>query len=204
MGVYAKYVLPRMLDLLCRNKDAARLRAIWVPRARGDVLELGMGSGLNLPFYSQDVRRVYGVEPSLEMSAIARKRMHGERDVEFFLQSAEERLPMGDNSVDTVVSTWTLCTIPDVQRALREAKRLLKPEGQMIFIEHGRSPDPRVVAWQDRLTPAWKHIGGGCHLNRPIVELIEGAGFRVGELKNEYLPGPRLMTYIFQGIAQKA
>jgi SAM-dependent methyltransferase len=130
--------------------------------------------------------------------------MHGERDVEFFLQSAEERLPMGDNSVDTVVSTWTLCTIPDVQRALREAKRLLKPEGQMIFIEHGRSPDPRVVAWQDRLTPAWKHIGGGCHLNRPIVELIEGAGFRVGELKNEYLPGPRPMTYIFQGIAQKA
>jgi ubiquinone/menaquinone biosynthesis C-methylase UbiE len=201
MGVYAKYVLPRLLDFACRNKDSARLRAIWVPRACGNVLELGMGSGLNLPFYSDDVQRIFGVEPSLEMQAMARKRMNGSRQVEFLSQSAEKQLPIESASIDTVLSTWTLCTIPDAVRALREAKRVMKPEGRLIFIEHGRSPDPNVTAWQDRLTPPWRHIGGGCHLNRPIVELIEGAGFHITELKNEYLPGPRPMTYIYQGVA---
>jgi ubiquinone/menaquinone biosynthesis C-methylase UbiE len=204
MGVYAKYVLPRLLDLACGNKDATRLRAIWVPKARGEVLELGMGSGLNLAFYSDEVSRVYGVEPSLEMQRMARRRLKEGRAIEFLAQSAEERLPLSDGTVDTVVSTWTLCTIPDAGRALREARRVLKAGGRLVFIEHGLAPDAGVAAWQNRLTPPWKHICGGCHLNRGIVGLIEGAGFRIGELKTEYLPGPRPMTYVYQGMAERA
>ncbi len=204
LGIYAKYVLPRVLDLAMRNKDLVALRAFWVSQASGDVLEVGMGSGLNLPFYSADVRHIYGVEPSLEMQRMARSRLSVERSVEFLSQSAEERLPLTESSVDTVLSTWTLCTIRDAPRALREMRRVLKPEGRFIFVEHGHSEDAGVVVWQNRLNPVWNRIGGGCNLNRKIVELIEGAGFRVTELKTEYLPGPRPMTYTYQGLAEKA
>src|SRR6185295_10697723 len=181
-----------------RNRDLTPLRQTWVSQARGEVLELGIGSGLNLPFYSSDVQSIYGVEPSQEMQRIARKRLSSGRSVKFLSQSAEEALPLAEASMDTVLSTWTLCTIPDVPRALREARRVLKPGGRFIFIEHGQSPDTRVVAWQNRLNPIWKRIGGGCNLNRNIVELIQGAGFRITELKTEYLPGPRSMTYTYQ------
>ena len=167
MGVYAKFVLPRFIDLAMRNKEAARVRRDWVPHARGDVLEVGIGSGLNLPFYSREVGRVYGVEPSLELVKLARKRSAGQAiNVEFLSQSAEETLPLADQSVDTVVTTWTLCSIADPLRALRQMKRVLKPSGRLIFVEHGQAPDAEVSAWQDRLTPLWKRIGGGCHLNR--------------------------------------
>jgi ubiquinone/menaquinone biosynthesis C-methylase UbiE len=203
-GIYAKYVLPRVLDLAMRKKDLAQLRALWVSQARGEVLEVGMGSGLNLPFYSEDVQSISGVEPSLEMQKIARKRLKAERPVVFLTQSAEDKLPFAESSVDTVLSTWTLCTIPDAPRALREMRRVLRPEGRFIFIEHGCSPDAGVVAWQNRLNPVWNRIGGGCNLNRKIAELIEGAGFRITELKTEYLPGPRPMTYTYQGFAEKA
>jgi len=204
VGIYAKYVLPKVLDLAMRNKDLTPLRQTWVSQARGEVLELGIGSGLNLPFYSSDVRRIHGVEPSQEMQRTARGRVPSERPVEFLSQSAEDPLPLAEASIDTVLSTWTLCTIPDVPRALREARRVLKPDGRFIFVEHGRSPDTRVVVWQNRLNPIWKRIGGGCNLNRNIVELIQGAGFRITELKTEYLPGPRSMTYTYQGLAKKA
>jgi ubiquinone/menaquinone biosynthesis C-methylase UbiE len=204
VGLYAKYFLPRIIDLAMRNRDVTRLRAAWIPKAQGDVLEVGIGSGLNLPFYSAAVRRVYGVDPSLELQRIARKRAAGHTAVDFLTQSAEEPLPLEDESIDTVVSTWTLCSIPNPAKALREMRRVLKRDGRFLFVEHGRSPDSKIVAWQDRLTPAWKVIGGGCHLNRKVDDLVEGAGFRISELRNEYLPGPRPMTYTYQGFAQRA
>jgi SAM-dependent methyltransferase len=203
VGFYAKYVLPRIIDVAMRNEETTRLRAAWIPHARGEVLEVGIGSGLNLPFYSSGVQRVYGVDPSVELQQMARKMARAEPiEVEFLLQSAEEQLPLADASIDTVVVTWTLCSIPDAPKALQQMKRVLKRSGRLIFLEHGRAPDPGVAVWQDRLTPFWKRIGGGCHLNRKIDDLIMAAGFRITELKTSYLPGPRPMTYTYQGIAE--
>jgi ubiquinone/menaquinone biosynthesis C-methylase UbiE len=166
-------------------------------------LEIGIGSGLNLPFYSSEVQRVVGVEPSTTLQEMARSReAGGGAKVEFLSQSAEESLPLPDQSIDTIVMTWTLCSIPDAPKALAQMKRVLKRDGRLLFIEHGRSPDASVVVWQDRLTPVWKKIGGGCHLNRKIDELLPAAGFAIGELKTEYLPGPRPMTYTYQGFAR--
>jgi len=203
MGFYAKYVLPRFIDLAMRNRETARLRAEWLPHARGDVLEVGIGSGLNLPFYSSQVRKVYGVDPSVELQRMARARIAATPlEVELFVQSAEDPPPLSDASIDTVVVTWTLCSIANAPRALQQIKRVLKADGRLIFLEHGRAPDPAVVAWQDRLTPVWKRIGGGCHLNRKIDGLIEAAGFQISELRTFYLPGPRPMTYTYQGFAR--
>lgn len=202
MGLYAKYVLPHFIDLSMRNKQTKRLRAEWVPQARGEVLEVGIGSGLNLDFYTADVRHVYGVDPSAELQRMARNRTRGRSlNVEFLSQSAEEELPLPDKSMDTVVMTWTLCSIPDHQKALHQMKRVLRRDGRLIFIEHGRAPDAGVAAWQDRLNPIWKHIGGGCHLNRKIDELLTHAGFQIDELSTIYLPGPRPMTYTYRGFA---
>jgi ubiquinone/menaquinone biosynthesis C-methylase UbiE len=201
MSLYAKYVLPRVIDLAMSNKETRRLRAAWIPQARGKVLEIGLGSGLNLAFYSSEVERVYGVDPSCELQRIARKRVRATH-VEFLSQSAEEPLPLASASIDTVVLTWTLCSIADPQRALQEMKRVLKSSGKLIFVEHGRAPDPGIAVWQDRLTPLWKRIGGGCHLNRRIDEIIKGAGFQIPELTTSYIPGPRPMTYTYQGVAQ--
>ena len=202
MGLYTKCVLPRFIDLAMRNKDTTRLRSEWVPRACGDVLEIGIGSGLNLGFYSSQVRHVCGVDPSAELQQMARKRVveHG-ANVEFLQQSAEEALPLPDESIDTVVMTWTLCSIPDPQKALHQIRRVLKPTGKLIFIEHGRSPDLGVAAWQDRLNPVWKRIGGGCNLNRKIDALLSTAGLQIEEMRTSYLPGPRPMTYTYQGSA---
>lgn len=188
-----------------RNKESARVRAEWIPQARGDVLEIGIGSGLNLPLYSSDVRRVYGVDPSLELQRMARKRAAGQPvAIDFILQAAEEPLPLGDESIDTVVMMWTLCSIANPLKALQQMKRVLKVTGSVLFVEHGRAPDRDVAVWQDRLTPAWKRIGGGCHLNRKIDELIVAAGFQITELRTFYLPGPRPMTYTYQGLARIA
>ena len=202
MGWYAKHVLPRLIELAMKNEDAARLRAEWIPQARGEVLELGVGSGLNLPFYGTEVSKVYGVDPSAELQKIARTRAPEPIGIEFFQQSAEDPVPLPDASIDTAVVTWSLCSIPDPTKALEQVKRVLKPGGRLIFVEHGRSPDASVAAWQDRLTPFWKRFTGGCHLNRRADELIERAGFRIGELRTCYLPGPRPMTYTYQGVAQ--
>ncbi len=202
MGFYARCVLPLIIDFAMKNRDAARLRAAWVPRARGTVLEVGIGSGLNLPFYSPKVQQVYGVEPSLELQEMARKRARGPIQIEFISQSAEDPLPLADKSIDTIVMTWTLCSIVNAPMALQQMKRVLKRDGCLIFLEHGRAPDPGVATWQDRLTPVWKRIGGGCHLNRKIDELITGAGLEIAELKTAYLLGPRAMSYTYQGFAR--
>ena len=205
MTVYAKYVLPRLIDFAMRNKDATRLRAAWVPHARGNVLEVGIGSGLNLPFYSREVQHVYGVDPSSELQRMAQRRVTaGSPAIEFLCQSAEEPLPLADSSVDTVVLTWTLCSIPNVSRALAEMRRVLQTDGRLIFVEHGRAPDAGVATWQDRLTPLWKNITGGCHLSRRVEELLRAAGFQIAELTKSCLPGPRPMTYTYQGFAQPA
>lgn len=205
MGLYARHVLPHIINLAMQNKDATRLRGDWIPQARGAVLEIGVGSGLNLPFYSSKVQTVFAVEPSIKLQKMARKReAPGHIKVEFLSQSAEDALPLPDESMDTIVMTWTLCSIPDAKRALAQMKRVLKPDGRLLFIEHGRSPDRNVAAWQDRLTPVWKKIGGGCHLNRKVDELLAAAGFAIGELKTDYLPGPRPMTFTYQGFARRA
>jgi len=203
MDFYAKYVLPRLIDFAMKNKETARLRAEWIPHARGQVLEVGIGSGLNLPFYSPEVERVYGVDPSIELGRLARQRAAaGSTKVEFLSRSAAAPLAFSNASMDTVVVTWTLCSIPNAPVALREMRRVLKPTGRLIFVEHGLAPDPGVVVWQDRLTPFWKRFTGGCHLNRKIDTLITEARFQITELKTCYLPGPRPMTYTYQGFGQ--
>ena len=203
MGVYAKYVLPRVIDLAMRNEETTRLRAAWIPLARGEVLEVGIGSGLNLPFYSSDVHRIHGVDPSLELQRMASKRAIAKPiEVDFLLQSAEEKLPLANASVDTVVTTWTMCSIPKPAKALQEMRRVLKANGRLIFLEHGSAPDSGVAAWQRRITPIWKRITGGCHLDRQVDQLITAAGFRIAELKTCYLRGPRPMTYTYQGVAE--
>ncbi len=203
MGLYAKYILPNLIDLTMRNRETARVRAEWLPRAHGHVLEVGIGSGLNLPFYTREVSRIFGVDPSAELQEMARKRSATlSLDVDLFLQSAECPLPLSDASIDTVVVTWTLCSIPNPLQALAEMKRVLKKDGALLFIEHGRSPEATVVHWQDRLTPLWRRISGGCHLNRKIDDLIDQAGFDIEEMETAYLPGPRPLTYTYKGLAQ--
>jgi ubiquinone/menaquinone biosynthesis C-methylase UbiE len=202
VGLYAKYILPRLIDAAMKSADAESLRAESIPAARGEVLEVGIGSGLNLPFYSRTVSKIYGVDPSLELQQRARARMTAATPpVEFLAQSAEAPLPFSDQSMDTVVCTWSLCSILDPARALQQMKRVLKPEGIFIFIEHGRSPDPGVVSWQNRLNPLWSRVTGGCNLNRQSDAIIRAAGFQIESLKTHYLPGPRPMTYTYQGTA---
>jgi ubiquinone/menaquinone biosynthesis C-methylase UbiE len=204
MGFYARRVLPYLINAAMKNKEATRLRGAWVPEARGRVLEIGIGSGLNLPFYSSEVECVVGVEPSPELQKMAEERAkRSNTKVEFLSQSAEDTLALADESIDTIVITWTLCSIADPMRALAQMKRVLRTNGRMLFIEHGKSDDAGVAAWQDRLTPVWKKIGGGCHLNRKIDDLLGAAGFEIEELKTCYLPGPRPMTYTYQGLAKR-
>jgi ubiquinone/menaquinone biosynthesis C-methylase UbiE len=203
MGFYRRQVLPRLIDWAMSNADTARVRSEVIPRAEGVTLEIGIGSGLNLPFYSSRVTRLYGVDPSAELQALARSRAEqASRPVELFLQSAEERLPLQDRSVDTVVCSWSLCSIPDPVRALREARRVLRPSGELLFVEHGRAPAGGVRAWQDRLNPIWSRFTGGCNMNRPTDEVIRAAGFEIAELEQAFLPGPKLLTYTYRGRAR--
>jgi ubiquinone/menaquinone biosynthesis C-methylase UbiE len=201
VSFYARFVLPKLTDLSMRDKAAAERRSVLIPKAVGSVLEIGIGSGLNLPFYSSAVTHLRGVDPSAELLAMARKKI--ERvpfPVELVCESAE-RLIVDSGSIDTVVTTWVLCGIPNPVAALSEMKRVLKPGGTLLFVEHGRSPDPAVEAWQRRLNPFWKKFAGGCNLDRRIEDLIRAAGFRIRELQNTYLRGPRPMTYTYEGSA---
>jgi ubiquinone/menaquinone biosynthesis C-methylase UbiE len=202
MGIYRRFVLPRVIDLAMRDKGATARRAGLVPQATGAVLEIGIGSGLNLPFYSAAVTRLRGVDPSAELLAMAGRKL-GRVDfpVELSCESAEQ-LRLDDGSIDTVVMTWVLCSIPNPDLALREAKRVLKPAGRLLFVEHGYAPDPKVLTWQRRLNPLWRRIGGGCNLDRRMDALIAAAGFHIERLETSYLPGPRPMTYTYEGAAR--
>ena len=177
MGFYQEQIVPVLINLAMRQKNLAAYRGRVVPAAEGRVLEIGIGSGLNLPFYSPNVQRVIGLDPSAKLLAMARRAERSER-VEL-LEASAEQIPLENATVDTVVMTWSLCSIPDPAQALREIRRVLRPGGRLLFVEHGRAPDPNVVWWQDRLTPVWKRLAGGCHLNRAIAPLIEAAGFAV-------------------------
>jgi ubiquinone/menaquinone biosynthesis C-methylase UbiE len=202
MGFYQDQIVPLLINWSMRQKNLAAYRARIIPAAEGRVLEIGIGSGLNLPFYSRNVARVIGLEPSPRLLAMARRvERTGNGPVEF-IEGSAEAIPLQDASVDTVVTTWTLCSIPDALRALRDMRRVLRPGGHLLFVEHGRAPDPNVIWWQDRLTPVWKRLGGGCHLNRAIETLIEGAGFQFDRLETGYMRGPKPMTFMYEGSAR--
>ncbi|RZN11463.1 SAM-dependent methyltransferase [Bradyrhizobium genosp. SA-3] len=202
MGIYQEQILPILINFSMRQKNLAAYRRRVVPAAQGRVLEIGIGSGLNLPFYSPTVQQVIGLDPSPKLLAMARRTERpGSGKVEFVEGSAEE-IPLEDASIDTVVTTWTLCSVPDASRALGEMRRVLRPAGRLLFVEHGRAPDPSVVRWRDRLTPIWKRIGGGCHLNRAIGTLIEDAGFQFDRLETGYMRGPKPMTFMYEGSAR--
>jgi ubiquinone/menaquinone biosynthesis C-methylase UbiE len=184
-----------------KDEAVTARRSGLIPQATGSVLEIGIGSGLNLPFYSTDVTDLRGVDPSAALLTMAGKKIaHAGFPVDLTCESAE-RLSLESKSVDTVVTTWTLCSIPNPLQALQEMKRVLRPGGQLLFIEHGFSPDPKVHAWQHRINPVWRIIGGGCNLDRRIDELIIAAGFEIAQLQTTYLPGPRPMTYTYEGVA---
>ena len=202
MGLYERFLLPKVVNFTCSMKPNMRQRAKVVPLASGSVLEVGFGSGLNLPFYdSTKVQRVWALDPSAEMWAIAEGRVRGTGFPVEFLKAPAEQIPLANESADTVLVTYTLCTLPDVRRALGEMARVLKPGGELVFCEHGAAPDESVRRWQNRLNPVWKALGGGCNLNRPIPSLIEEAGFRMRELSSMYIPGWKPASFNYWGCA---
>ena len=205
MGLYGKYVLPRVVHLACSARPNMRQREKLVPLASGRVLEVGMGSGLNLPFYdARRVTKVWGLEPSPEMSKMASAAVEAVAfDVEF-VSAGGEQIPLDSESFDTVLMTFTLCTIPDAERALREIARVLKRGGQLLFCEHGAAPDAGVRRWQNRIDPLWRRLAGGCHLNRDIPGLIRRGGFEITRMDTMYIPGWRPASFNYWGAAAKA
>jgi len=202
MSLYSKYVLPRLIDAACRNKDLGELRKQVVPAAKGIVVEVGIGSALNLPYYSTNVVHLCGIDTSPELLQMARRKTEGTPFPVMLLNQAAESIPLENHSVDTVVMMWVLCSIAEDLAALKEMKRILKPNGRLLFLEHGLAPEPKIQSWQNRLTPIWKCIGGGCCLNKKIDDLISRAGFAIRELHNSYMPGPKPMTYVYRGFAE--
>lgn len=202
MSLYRDLILPRLVHGAMRNPDLIPYRTRALEQARDRVLEIGIGSGLNLPHYPKAVSEVIGLEPSSSLAAMARQAAIGVAFPVDVLEESAEAIALEDGTIDTVVSTWTLCTIPDVGRALSELRRVLKPDGQFLFVEHGLSPDESVRTWQRRLTPLWKCCAGGCHLNRPIEGLVESAGFTCTELRTGYAKGQRPMTFMYEGSAR--
>ena len=202
MGLYDRYILPHLIDLACGMGAVMKARSQIVPQAHGRVLEIGIGSGLNLAFYDPaKVQQIVGVDPSADMQALARERAAKiSIPVEMIaLELGQIQAPAA--SFDSIVCTFTLCTIPDAVAALKEMRRVLKPGGRLWFCEHGKAPDLPVLRWQNRLTPIWKPLAGGCHLNRDIPALITEGGFNIGELQSRYLKGPKPMTYVYSGWA---
>ena len=201
MGFYQNQIVPLLINVSMRQKTLAVYRNRIVTAAEDRVLEIGIGSGLNLPFYSSKARQVIGLDPSPKLLGMARRRASrlNSRQVQF-IESSAEKIPLEDASADTIVTTWTLCSIPAVLAALDEMRRVLRPTGRLLFVE---ASDADVRRWQDRLTPLWKRLGGGCHLNRPIQELIEAAGFKFDHLETGYMRGPKVLTFMYEGSAHR-
>ncbi len=201
MNLYERLILPPLLDMWMRQPEIEEYRGELIPAARGRVLEVGVGSGLNFPHYGADVTTVVGLDPSMRLLSMARRRADQAGAPVELMQGSATAIPLGDDSVDTLVMTWTLCSIPDPLAALREMRRVLKLGGALLFVEHGLSPEPAVARWKHWLTPVWRHIAGGCHLDRKVDDLLRDAGFEIAELKTAYADGPRPMTYMYQGRA---
>jgi len=204
VSFYHHYIFPHLLDLAMSSKAFRKPRARTLAPAHGRILEIGFGTGMNLKYYPDTVRRIEAIDPDLDLDRFSQPRIDASRiDVDFHHLDAEH-LPFEAERFDTVVSTLTLCSIPDVVHALGEVRRVLKPGGQFLFLEHGRAPDASVARWQDRITPAWKPLGGGCHLNRPMRELVQGAGLRLDPVQTYYLRGlPRIFGYMTEGVARR-
>ena len=205
MGFYENRILPKLIDVACSSPPILKQREKVVPEAVGRVLEVGMGPGINLPFYNPDkVEMVWGLEPSDAMRGKAEPRIAEAPFPVEWLGLPGEEIPLDDNSADTVLLTFTLCTIPDFATALGQMRRVLKPGGKLLFAEHGAAPDESVRKWQDRLNPVWKMIAGGCNINREIPRLIEEGGFKVETVDTMYLPGPvKVAGYQYWGIASE-
>jgi ubiquinone/menaquinone biosynthesis C-methylase UbiE len=203
MGFYEREVLPRVVDVALRGKQLDALRARVSARLAGEVLEIGFGSGRNVPHYPASVTRVRAVDPALVGRKLAANRVAASTVPVEYVGLDGERLPVEDASIDHVLTTWTLCTIPDVDRALEEIERVLRPGGSLQFLEHGRAPDVSVRRWQDRLTPMQRHLAGGCHLNRAIDELVAGAGLHIERLDTYYLKGPKAFGSMYEGTATR-
>jgi len=200
MGLYTKYILPRATHFLCSHDLITQQRQKVVPQARGRVLEIGIGSGLNLPFYDPEkVQHVWGLDTSAEIWHLA-----GTQKIPFeveFLQASAEEIPLDGGIADSIVVTYTLCSVPETLESLREMRRVLKPGGALIFCEHGEAPEDSVRRWQERLNPIWQIWAGGCRLNLQIPKLLEQGGFEIQALDMEYIPGPKFTSFNYWGTA---
>jgi ubiquinone/menaquinone biosynthesis C-methylase UbiE len=202
MSFYHEHILPWLIDLSMRQSRLAPYRSRVVSAASGRVLEIGIGSGLNLPFYGNLVSQIIGIEPSaklLHMTRAASRQTSVPLDL---IEGTAEAIPIDNRSIDTVVTTWTMCSIPVLEQALQEMRRVLKPGGRLLFVEHGRAPEPRVCWFQDRLTPVWERFSGGCHLNRAIEDTVAHSGFCIEHLDKGYMGGPKAMTFMYEGSAR--
>ncbi len=202
MNFYNKYILPKAIDWACDQSSSRKQREKIIPLASGNVLEIGVGSGLNLPFYTSKVKTLTAIDPSKELWK--RTQINIEKlpfDFKFLIASAEN-IPENDHSFDCVVITYTLCTIPNLKLAFSEIKRVLKPNGKLLFCEHGKAPEKGIQKYQNIINPFWKRIGGGCNLNRNIPALIEENGFTISKLETMYLPGWKPASFNYWGIAE--
>jgi len=205
LGFYDKYILPKFLNCACGSKPINYQREKIVPLAEGTVLDIGIGSGLNIPYYDKSkIDYLYGLDPSFELLKLARPvAKKNEIEIEF-LECSAEAIPLSNDSIDTVVITYTLCTIPDTKLSNKEIKRVLKPNGKLLFCEHGLAPDINVAKWQKRINPIWNKIAGGCNLNRDIPKLIRSSGFKISNMEEMYLPStPKFAGYNYWGVAKK-
>lgn len=202
MGLYARHIGPRFVGCLCSMADIAKEREKVVPHATGVVLEIGIGPGLNLPFYDPArVDRVIGVDPGADFTKLGTTRFAMSRVPLEIIHAPAEALPIADASIDTAVVTYTLCSVDDPRRVIAELKRVLKPDGRVLFLEHGLAHDANVARWQNRLNPVWKRLAVGCNLNRPVASALEAAGFTLREVEHYYLANaPRAVGYLCRGV----
>jgi ubiquinone/menaquinone biosynthesis C-methylase UbiE len=203
MGLYERWIVPWLLDLAMRNRLLDHYRHQTIASARGLVLEVGVGSGVNLPLYGPAVTRVVAVDPSPELLRLASKRTADMVLPVMLIRASAEHLPFPGAVFDTIVMTWTLCSISNPIAALTDTRRVLRPGGRLIFVEHGLSPEIRTARWQHRLTPYWKRMSGGCHLDRKTDDLIRAAGFGLDEIETGYMKGPKPWTFMYHGSAMR-